>query len=773
MSKHQHRKQGPSRQAKRATTRVDRQMPEQFLAGEAIKTYLNQEVALLRPQVNNSEISHLWRMAVTFRAAVELRAEALRQVDFLLATPDGKLMETPTPLGQALQTALHYNMQDTIERCEVSWCCFGAVLLHKLLDNRRFPAGVQWINNNFYQLDTDPGYGLRGFRIRPVWGSDLDDDLTYLSPEQAVYMHNIDFFEDFGGNGSLMIAYAQAATETEITATQLMFFRNMAMPSFVIQPAQGTGFVPGTDQKDQLTEYLRRMHQGAANIGRTVVLPTRWEMLKLQQDFDKLGMPQLSAEARDACLRILRVPLELIEPRQSTGRTQVKFYDQKREWLLSWLVPQAERYANVFTHQIATAYNPEWRIVPSFKRVRGLDQDLESRTTTVSKQLADGVLDYYTAQEILGLVPDPALKQLYKVNNIPVPSSVMKDYYRVAPGNPGQVGGELGGDHSSLGKQPTSTTKPTEAASATEDEKQPMGGKAIVFLADAPYRELKTWKALVERKGKDYPFEAKSLPPDAVAYGRLLLTTSDGSLANVWSAIQNYAGTKDYDQTERAYRAGLLNNLLDAFGGKVDRQRFGISGRDEISQAFLNAYINGLAEGGVNLSDPSEIDEDERKDLDLEIKAERSFYTALANEVYKEVLPLKGTPEFVAKRDAVLSRIDVWVQKGLNRIRNSGVLAAQGNQMLEWRLGKTEQHCNTCKTASGQIHRARTWKKAMLLPGQSNLECGGWRCDCELIPTSAKSTGSLIGIPRLDAEKSEHDGHDHSASEPKLLEAVV
>src|SRR5258708_4629024 len=211
-------------------------------SSDAIKTYLNQEVALLRPQVAYSEIAHLWRLAVTARAAIELRSESMRQVDFKLANASGDLLESVTDRKLSTQAGFlpnpfHKNFQSVIERSETSFCCYGEVLLRQLRSKFGFLTGFQWVNNNFFRRETDPMYGLSGFHIRPVWGSDIDPDLAWLAPQDAVYMHNIDFFEDFGGTGPLMVAYAQAATETEITATQLMFFRNMAMPSFVIQPA--------------------------------------------------------------------------------------------------------------------------------------------------------------------------------------------------------------------------------------------------------------------------------------------------------------------------------------------------------------------------------------------------------------------------------------------------------------------------------------------------------------------------------------------------------
>jgi len=735
-------------------------------SGSAIKTYLNQEVALLRPQVSYSEIAHLFRTAVTARSAIELRAESLRQVDFKIANAAGELLEEGdpkffTPRAQGIQAAFQSNFQSIIERSETSYCCYGEVLLRRLKTQSGILDGFQWINNNFFRRETDTSRGLGGFHIRPVWGSELEPDLDWLPPEDTVYFHNIDFFEDFGGTGPLMVAYAQAATETEITATQLMFFRNMAMPSFVIQPADGSSYVPGPDQKLELSEYLRRMYQGAANAGRTVVLPTRWEMLKFQQDFDKLGMPNLTDQARDACLRILRVPLELIEPRQAQRAQGTKFYDQKREWLISWLVPQSERYADIFTEQVAKPLNPEWRIVPTFKRVRGLDEDISSRTDTVSKQLKDGVLDLANAQKTLGLNVDENLTGLYLIGGIPVPSAEMQNYWRVAPGNPGMVSGGENAKPDKPSRTGESTPRAAEVGASTEATAPtaPTGKSVdpIPFLPDAQHKELKNWRVLIERKGRNYAFKSDSLPAHAVAFGRFLLSGEEPS-ESIWNAIRVQA-VKGYEDTEAQYRTALYELMTDAFQGNLNRNQFGVAGRSEIEMAFLNAFKNGMQEAGT---DPAEMTDEEKSALDLETKQERSYWTALANDMYRNVIPLRETPEFSAARNAMLSRIELWINKGLQGMKILGNMYGKMNGMKKFTLGGTKDHCETCSGADGQVHRARTWLKYGIYPRSDSCICTGINCLCTLDDTTEPANGSLAGVPIAGTKSHDHHDHEHN-----------
>lgn len=745
-----------------------------FDTAGAVKTYLQENVALLRPQVAKTEMAHLFRFGVTAWAAAGYRAEALKQVDFVLADGDGKPFKKLDKQQTALQQSLRWRWPSLIERSEISYCYYGEVLWQRLYNSvTGEPVGYQWVNNNFFQLDTHAWQGLRGFRVQPTWGNDLDRNLTYIPVEESVYMHNMDFFDDFGGVGPVQVAYVQAALETEIGATQLQFFRNMAMPNFALQPAAGVGYNMSIDDKNTLTELMRRMYQGAANAGRTVVLPTRWEMIRFQQDFDKLGMPQLTAEAKSAIVEAMRVPLELLDPRQVSSRgLGAKFYESRREWLLSWLMPQAERYATEFTEQIAQPINPEWTIVPQYERMIGLREDAASLTETITKQITNMTLDLYTAQELEGLDPDPALKGLYSVGGVPVPADQMQDYWRASPGTPGIVQGNHGDVQGGELPKPDKPNrkvgnklKPLPLPDGSTPNKK---SEPIPFLSDAVHRELKSWRFLVERKGADYPFEGKALALDTVAYGRLVLAL-DGDAQKSFETVRIMA-SRDFGDTERTYRAGLYNAMIDGFNGSLSRKQFGVVGRDEISVAFLNAFKNGLEEGGV---DPDEMTDEERDALKDETKAERGYWTALADEFYGEVMPLKGTLGFDVAKERMLSRIDLWVNKGLEKVHNIAVMYARQNSMVRFVMNGTKNHCLTCSTADGQVHRARTFMKYNVFPRSDSCLCTGINCKCYLEDTTDRASGDLRSVPLRDATKSDDENDRVYSDESVDAEAVA
>lgn len=72
--------------------------------------------------------------------------------------------------------------------------------------------------------------------------------------------------------------------------------------------------------------------------------------------------------------------------------------------------------------------------------------------------------------------------------------------------------------------------------------------------------------------------------------------------------------------------------------------------------------------------------------------------------------------------------------KSVAGVYNAGVMFAQKNKMLTWRLGATEQHCSTCASLDGQRHRASWYAARNYIPRQAGaaLDCGGYNCDCRL-----------------------------------------
>lgn len=308
-------------------------------------------------------------------------------------------------------------------------------------------------------------------------------------------------------------------------------------------------------------------------------------------------------------------------------------------------------------------------------------------------------------------------------------------------------------------------------------------------IPDPVLADIERWRDAVP--GKAYAeYVPSRVPRDTQAYAQALAldVAPDELRGEVFEAVTAHyqqhhaAGSKAIDLTAASYRNTLyelISNALmingDTGESQIDKRQFRRAGRRAIEMHFRGAYFDGLTDGGVRVD---ELDEDEERDLKLEINTEQGYWNALSDEVYGEARSLylealelqrqsadarhdgdearahelrqqylQAYSRFLARQQQLLNRVDLWVNKGLQRIYGLGKLSAQGNQMMKWVLGATEEHCETCLAAAGQCHRARSWRRSGIMPQSDVLMCGGFHCDCRLEPTTERASGSLSRIP--------------------------
>lgn len=75
---------------------------------------------------------------------------------------------------------------------------------------------------------------------------------------------------------------------------------------------------------------------------------------------------------------------------------------------------------------------------------------------------------------------------------------------------------------------------------------------------------------------------------------------------------------------------------------------------------------------------------------------------------------------YAATVDAIYTQFKMWGNK---------------NQMLEWVLGATETHCDTCAELSGGKHKASWYISHDYIPRKpgASMDCNGYNCDCSLV----------------------------------------
>lgn len=208
------------------------------------------------------------------------------------------------------------------------------------------------------------------------------------------------------------------------------------------------------------------------------------------------------------------------------------------------------------------------------------------------------------------------------------------------------------------------------------------------------------------------------------------------------------AKSATFDRLQAAYYSTLIGLLETAAGRRANRPRLTRQIQGEVTDYWIQAFLLGMQDGGVAITDVNDLDEPEREFLLAAIETERGFARRLADDLFRDKANL---PRDAGEALAVLvarygQRLRMW-SNSLRKIYADGEGFALGNAMVEWIYGDTIDHCRSCEAAAGQVHRRNAWRDAGIEPQNRNLECGGWLCDCRLVPTDKRASGRLSRIP--------------------------
>jgi hypothetical protein len=146
--------------------------------------------------------------------------------------------------------------------------------------------------------------------------------------------------------------------------------------------------------------------------------------------------------------------------------------------------------------------------------------------------------------------------------------------------------------------------------------------------------------------------------------------------------------------------------------------------RQAMTEAFNSAMDTGWIDGGQELP----LNDDAAAWLQGEIESENGNISSL----FEQAKQLRNEPDYdfftwiTARADGYTSTVKA--------IYNAAVMWAKGNQLLEWHLGNTEKHCETCASLDGTRHRASWYIGNNYIPRKpgADMECGGYRCDCRI-----------------------------------------
>lgn len=193
-------------------------------------------------------------------------------------------------------------------------------------------------------------------------------------------------------------------------------------------------------------------------------------------------------------------------------------------------------------------------------------------------------------------------------------------------------------------------------------------------------------------------------------------------------------------KTIGAFDRQLWSACLDYFRGDGNAFDFVDRFASSIKEQLTRAWNEGARNVGV---DPADMTAEDQAELSGIINSELDHVLDLAQDIEDAITDKMTLEDF---RSQFRARIDLWVNR-YNETVNRAEMYFGGKVRLVWRMGATEEHCETCARLNGIVAYAQEWEQSGIRPQSPPndlLECGGWRCDCSLETTDQRRSPDAL-----------------------------
>ena len=194
-------------------------------------------------------------------------------------------------------------------------------------------------------------------------------------------------------------------------------------------------------------------------------------------------------------------------------------------------------------------------------------------------------------------------------------------------------------------------------------------------------------------------------------------------------------------ETLSGFRMNIRATVRGLWKGFIDRDQFFAGMVRAVQRGFNQAAEEGAKEWNLK---PSEFSAAERLAIEAAINSQLQFISGFGDFIEENSQANGG------KLGRSFVRANTWINQ-YNSVKNAAAVSAAGDRKMMWVLGATEEHCTSCLKLNKKVKRATFWQKRGIRPQNApneSLECGGWKCDCDLVPTDEPlSRGPLPGLP--------------------------
>ena len=221
---------------------------------------------------------------------------------------------------------------------------------------------------------------------------------------------------------------------------------------------------------------------------------------------------------------------------------------------------------------------------------------------------------------------------------------------------------------------------------------------------------------------------------EGMAYNAKKKPIATATAATMEMVKAEFVITADMPPEVREYQDRLNALIAQAENGEISETQF-----KRAMEALIAAILLALFLYGAGAKSLDEIDDaDAKAELDQNIQLANDSIPALWIDARDGKFKERDGNAPQMDRE---SRVTKWLGFAAGMIA-LGMLWLKGDPFLEWRYGPTE-HCADCLRLNGQIHRASEWRQSGYRPQGSNLECGGFHCQCELVSAKGPSKGEF------------------------------
>ena len=194
-------------------------------------------------------------------------------------------------------------------------------------------------------------------------------------------------------------------------------------------------------------------------------------------------------------------------------------------------------------------------------------------------------------------------------------------------------------------------------------------------------------------------------------------------------------------KTFTGYRNALQRAVYDLYNYRVDELTFVGRVADLITDQLSRAYREGLRAAG---HDPKHMTGAMDLELNSVINSEEFFILEFASEILENRDKDPRPPSTI-----FMPKIELRAFRYNDVVNMAAARATKDGDLMEWTLGATEEHCPECAGLHGKVATKFQWSNSQYKPQNppnEMLTCGGWRCDCKLMPTEKKATIPADGI---------------------------